>query len=75
MDLWLDDDDSNAIDDCGDAYRFPLAPLMAISSCLLAHTVAITSLSTYMGVYTQQLLGLANLDMAGEKHEWVFRFW
>lgn len=61
-------DDSIVVggDDPRGSSRFPWAPLMAISSCLLAHTVAMASLSTYMGVYTQQLLGLATLDMAGE---------
>lgn len=41
--------------------------LVAISSCLLAQSVAVTSLSTYIGVYVQQLVGLASADMAGEE--------
>lgn len=55
---------------CGSARdnRFPLAPLIAITSCLLAHTVAITSLSTYMGVYVQSVLGLPSQNTAGT--EW-----
>lgn len=41
--------------------------MVAISSCLLAQTVAVISLSTYIGVYVQQLVGLASADMAGEE--------
>ncbi|CAN0449076.1 unnamed protein product [Pylaiella littoralis] len=59
------------IDDRGASSGFPWAPLMAVSSCLLVHTVAVTSLTTYMGVYVQQLLGLATLDMAGYYASWL----
>lgn len=41
--------------------------LLAISSCVLALSSAISSLSTYLGVYVQELLGLPSLDMAGEE--------
>ncbi len=45
---------------------FPWGQLLAISSCTLAWAIAIFSLSTYMGVYVQELLELPSLDMAGE---------
>ncbi|CAN0413405.1 unnamed protein product [Pylaiella littoralis] len=59
------------IDDRGASSRFPWTPLMAVSSCLLVHTVTVASLTTYMGVYVQQLLGLATLDMAGYYASWL----
>lgn len=45
---------------------FPWAPLIAITSCLLAHTVAISSVSTYMGLYVEKILDLPSLNTAGE---------
>ncbi|CAM9676807.1 unnamed protein product [Ectocarpus sp. 6 AP-2014] len=45
--------------------------MVAISSCLLAQTVAVTSLSTYIGVYVQQLVGLPSADMAGYYSSWL----
>eukprot|EP00752_Nemacystus_decipiens_P005351 g4852.t1 len=51
--------------------KFPWAPLIAISSCLLTNTVAIASLSTYMGVYVQSILGLPSQNSAGYYTSWL----
>ncbi len=40
--------------------------LVAISSCVLMLSSALTSLSTYLGVYVQSLLELPSPDMAGK---------
>lgn len=44
----------------------PVAPMMAIALCILVLSMASNSISTYMGVYVQELLGLPSPDMAGE---------
>ena len=45
---------------------FAWLPLVAISFCLAAHTVALSSLLTYMGVFVQYLLDLPSLNASGE---------
>lgn len=54
--------------------ELPWAPLLAVSLCLLAYTVANFSLLTYMGVYVQELLGLPSLDVAGEGY-YILLYW
>lgn len=45
---------------------FAWLPLIAISFCLVAHTVAVSSLFTYVGVCVQYLLDLPSLNASGE---------
>lgn len=50
----------------GEGRPFAWLPLIAISFCLTAHTVALSSLLTYMGVFVQYLLDLPSLNASGE---------
>lgn len=50
----------------GERRPFAWLPLFAISFCLVAHTVAVSSLFTYVGVCVQYLLDLPSLNTSGE---------
>ena len=45
---------------------FAWLPLISVSFCLVAFTVAITSMITYVGVCVQHLLDLQSLNESGE---------
>lgn len=45
---------------------FAWLPMIAVSLCMVVQTVAISSLATYVGIYTQGVLNLPSLDMSGE---------
>lgn len=51
------------------ATRRPFAwlPLMAVSLCMVVQTVALSSLTTYVGIYVQDVLDLPSLDMSGKR--------
>lgn len=63
----------------GQGRPFAWLPLIAIAFCLAANTVALSSLSTYMGVCVQQLLDLPSPNASGEcivvlSHLLIFEF-
>lgn len=56
----------------GQGRPFAWLPLVAIAFCVAAHTVALSSLVTYMGICVQQLLELPSVNTAGEHVVVVF---
>lgn len=52
---------------------FAWLPLIAIGLCLMSNAAAVSSVSTYIGVFVQQLLDLPSLNTSGEHDPFVLR--